>query len=185
MGLHIVLRGTVMKGRKKGSIEMYSEDRYMTMTGHLRWPHLNPIREAQAEIDRLYEEVFGPEEEAPREAQARRQEQARSANEQEIERVCRLDSDFGDLFEHGAWAGKHRSHSEGDLALGRIILRHTNQVQLIDALFRRSGLMRGKWDEMHGTQTYGSKTVELGIRLGPSKTMSEKLLELSSGVVVI
>ena len=33
----------------------------------------------------------------------------------------------------------------------------------IDALFRQSGLMRPKWDERHGEQSYGDMTISRAI----------------------
>ena len=35
---------------------------------------------------------------------------------------------------------------------------------LIDALFRRSSLMRAKWDERHGHLTYGQRTILTALR---------------------
>jgi hypothetical protein len=48
------------------------------------------------------------------------------------------------------WAGDisgYPSHSEADLALCRELVYWTEDPQQIDRLFRRSGLMREKWDE--------------------------------------
>ena len=36
---------------------------------------------------------------------------------------------------------------------------YTKDAAQIDRLFRRSGLMRAKWDEQHGEQTYGATTI--------------------------
>lgn len=57
------------------------------------------------------------------------------------------------------------SHSEADSALCWALAFYTRDPQQIDRIFRRSGLMRPKWDERHyadGT-TYGERTVERAI----------------------
>ena len=50
----------------------------------------------------------------------------------------------------------HYSHSEADITLVSHLSYWTNgDAVSIDALFRQSGLMREKWNEKYGTQTYG------------------------------
>lgn len=54
----------------------------------------------------------------------------------------------------------YSSHSEADLALMSHLAYWTNgDANRMDRLFRQSGLMREKWDERHGDQTYGEKTI--------------------------
>ena len=36
--------------------------------------------------------------------------------------------------------------------------------QQIDRLFRQSGLMRPKWDELHGKETYGNMTIQEAVK---------------------
>ena len=65
------------------------------------------------------------------------------------------------------WAGDgvaHESHSEADIALCNMLAFWTNRnpVQM-DRLFRNSGLMRPKWDEIHGPDTYGNITIQNAI----------------------
>jgi hypothetical protein len=52
-------------------------------------------------------------------------------------------------------------HSAADAALCRMLAFWTrkNKAQM-DRLFRRSGLMRAKWDEPRGTRTYGQMTID-------------------------
>ncbi len=59
------------------------------------------------------------------------------------------------------------SQSEGDLGLIRKLRFYTrgNSVQ-IDRLFRQSGLMRAKWHQRRGTQTYGESTIAKALALG-------------------
>lgn len=54
----------------------------------------------------------------------------------------------------------YASHSEADLALVAHLAYWTNgDPYRIDNLFRQSGLMRDKWDELHGAKTYGELTI--------------------------
>jgi hypothetical protein len=131
------------------------------MTGHLRWPVLSEFREAQAEIDAFYEEVFGnasTKQEAPN-----RDEPTRT--EEEVEHLCRTrqGQQFTKLFDEGVWDGgkesADKSASAGDLALCGIIARYTDDAGMIDRMFRRSRMMRGKWDEPRSEGTYGSMTI--------------------------
>jgi len=52
-GLHIFVRGTVVRAIKGDQIEVYAEGRFMAVTGHV-WPGCPPtLREQQAYLDRL------------------------------------------------------------------------------------------------------------------------------------
>lgn len=74
-----------------------------------------------------------------------------------IDRI-RADSKWRALFD-GEWEGNYSSQSEADLALCVDIASITRDPKLIDAVFRRSSLMRDKWDIVRGDATYGQKTV--------------------------
>jgi primase-polymerase (primpol)-like protein len=73
------------------------------------------------------------------------------------------------------WAGdtsgyRHEGndgHSEADLALCSLLAFWTGpDPERIDRLFRRSGLMRPKWDGRRGERTYGAVTIGEALR-GP------------------
>lgn len=61
------------------------------------------------------------------------------------------------------WAGDWNSHfnsaSEADSSVIFKLAFFTRDPEQIDRLFRRSALMRPKWDEMHGNETYGQRTI--------------------------
>ncbi|MEW5983446.1 MAG: DUF5906 domain-containing protein [Acidobacteriota bacterium] len=65
------------------------------------------------------------------------------------------------------WGGDisdYPSNSEADFALCSLLAFWTGpDAGRIDGLFRQSGLMRGKWDERHGSHTYGEMTVEKAV----------------------
>ena len=64
------------------------------------------------------------------------------------------------------WEGHthgYESHSKADMALCCLLAFWTgNGASRMDRIFRRSGLMRPKWDEVHYADgaTYGERTVE-------------------------
>src|SRR5690606_38908471 len=62
------------------------------------------------------------------------------------------------------WAGDTTGYgddaSRADLALASLLSFYTQDRAQLDRLVRRSGLMRPKWDEKRGAQTYGERTVE-------------------------
>src|SRR6202790_1340269 len=54
-GLHIIVRGKIPQGRKRGSIEIYSSKRFMTLTGDVYNP--KPIANRQELLTALYNEM--------------------------------------------------------------------------------------------------------------------------------
>jgi len=64
----------------------------------------------------------------------------------------------GELGDHGG------DHSSADLALcGALAFWTGRDPGRMDTLFRRSGLMRSKWDERRGNTTYGNMTITKAI----------------------
>ena len=59
----------------------------------------------------------------------------------------------------GDWNAHFNSASEADSSVVFTLAFYTKDAGQIDRLFRRSGLMRHKWDEVHGADTYGAMTV--------------------------
>lgn len=60
----------------------------------------------------------------------------------------------------GDWQQGYKSQSEADQALCNHLAFWTRKnVTQMDRLFRKSGLMRDKWDEQRGAETYGQKTL--------------------------
>jgi len=55
----------------------------------------------------------------------------------------------------------YASHSEADLALASLLFSYTKNREATDRLFRKSGLMRAKWDEKHYAdgRTYGQELI--------------------------
>jgi hypothetical protein len=65
---------------------------------------------------------------------------------------------FNRLFA-GVWQSSYPSQSEADLALCSLAVQCGASAEACDALMRLSGLYRAKWDERHGSRTYGEMTI--------------------------
>lgn len=136
-GLHIIGRGSVPKGRRKDSIEIYSDARYAVMTGDVF--RQAPIVDCQARLTALYERLFlakietdahmivgtgaGPSDEALLET-------ARGASN-------------GDKFVRlwgGDWESLYPSQSQADFALIDILAYYTDDRVQVARLFRASAL---------------------------------------------
>jgi len=62
-------------------------------------------------------------------------------------------------------ASGYPSPSEADAAFCALVAFYTHDPAQIDALYRRAGLFREKWDERHGAETYGAMTIRKSIEL--------------------
>jgi hypothetical protein len=158
-GVKLVARAKLPGRRcRKGKVELYDRGRYFALTGRPLGGAPADVRPAQDALDALYRELFdrGPTPSAvaqpplvnllPDDAELIRRACA-ARNGPKFERLWR-----------GDWSG-YATHSEADLALARLLAFWTGPDPVrTDALFRRSGLMRSKWDERRGSETYGQRT---------------------------
>jgi putative DNA primase/helicase len=163
-GVHILLRAALPgTRRRKGHVEMYDRARYFCVTGdHMRGCPAT-IEERQTKLDQLYAMLFPPEEDLV--AIVSRSHPVDLDDRELLERAFAARN--GAVFER-LWNGDvngYASHSEADLALASHLAFWTQaDAARIDTLFRRSGLMRDKWDSSRGDATYGSQTVEKAIQ---------------------
>jgi len=162
-GLRLFARGTLehLSGRKRDQVEMYTDGRYLTITGaHLAGTPATII-EAQAAIDRLHAAyVAKPERERPTPTAAA--QQPANLDDQEVLNAA-FKSRNGDSIRR-LWDGDTSAHdsdqSRADLALcSHLAFFADYDEHQVDRLFRQSGLMRAKWDELRGDATYGERTI--------------------------
>ncbi|SEQ01342.1 phage NrS-1 polymerase family protein [Natrinema salaciae] len=176
-GYHVLIRGSIPGDRsRRGPVEMYETARFFTVTGD----HVNatPARviERDGALEAVYNEYIG-ETESPRnkdrvDAQQDAPSESESGDgvtledEELLERARNATN--GEKFERlwrGSTAG-YESQSEADMALCCLLAFWTGgDAARVDRLFRQSGLLRDKWDEVHYADgsTYGEKTVERAI----------------------
>ena len=166
-GLHIILKGKLPDGRRRvGKWEMYGDGspRYLTVSS--LWVNNYPnIRASQSAIDAIFDKHFRSA--ALFNSQERRVRPPRlDGSDEELlwrARNARNGSLFVRLWE-GCTSDYSNDDSRADMALVNILAFYCGRdLARIDRLFRQSGLMRLKWDERHGQDTYGNITIKKAI----------------------
>lgn len=137
-GLHIIVKGKIDSGRKRSSVEIYSDDRFMTMTGDVYRPGL--ITPHQEQLQSLWEEMGKGRDASLFYAGL---EQATQSDD-EIMAIATTASNkekFIDLFFEGNYQ-KHNypSQSEADFALMDIIAFYSKNAAQTQRIFLRSKL---------------------------------------------
>jgi putative DNA primase/helicase len=152
---------TIVAGRRRGTLEVYSSGRYLTVTGNnLTWlPDV--INDAQIAIDEMWAQYLA---EKPRATPLRRSGVALAEDDCAILERARTAANgtaFRDLYDRGDLTRYADDHSRADLALiGMLAFWFGADAARIDRAFRGSTLYRAKWDERRGAQTYGERTIE-------------------------
>jgi len=149
-----------------GAIEMYDRERFFTVTGQRLPDTPTDVEERQPQYEAVYELVFGggdaPQSAMPM-AQATVSDNDRShLDDDDIIRIALRSKKSGEKFKalwEGRWQEHFGSQSEADSSFVFRLAFYTKDAAQVDRLFRRSGLMRDKWDEKHGAQTYGEMTI--------------------------
>lgn len=162
------------EGRKHGDIEMYQggpgAGRFLTVTGwHLEGTPCE-LCERASELAQMHEAIFTRRPAAPRARQSpkgygpQRTDAGHMDDAELLKRMgeSRVGTKILALFA-GHWRQMgYKTHSEADLALcGYLAYWTQNDAGAIDQLFRQSGLMRAKWDDVHrgDKATYGAMTI--------------------------
>jgi hypothetical protein len=137
-GLHIIVRGKVPSGRKRAAIEVYSSERYMTMTGDV---YRNaPIMDCNEAVNLLWLQMGG--------AQTSSQQfegwaEARESDHAVYTKACSAANGqkFKDLHE-GRWEDYYPSQSEADFAYVDIVAFYTQNREQIKRMFQACMLGR-------------------------------------------
>ena len=178
-GIHIICKGSLPDGarRKAGvGVEMYDKGRFFTMTGNVILDL--PIEDRTEEIKPLWEKYLNTktEEEVPvgfkgivfGENRQSKTVEIGSSNLSDVDliekiRNSRYGGDFISLY-NGDMSAYKNDHSSADMALCQILAFWTGcDKNQMDRIFRSSALMRPKWDQMRGRDTYGSITMDNAI----------------------
>lgn len=134
-GLHIIVKGHVPAGRRRSKIEVYSSQRYMTMTGDVFGDF--PIAERQDLITVLWQQMGG-------DAAAKIYDGNAEELYPDSEVINRaLKAVNGEKFSallNGNWQQFYPSQSEADFAFIDIIAFYTQNREQIERLFRGSPL---------------------------------------------
>lgn len=161
-GLHLFARGTLAGDwHRRGDVEIYWEGRFATITGH----HVPGTPDAPmpvtAALEQLYAGLAPPQ---PVHAAKFTDWQLEHSYLSDAEVLAKAGAarnglKFTELYA-GDVFGYEGDESAADLALcGMLAYWCGNETSQMDRLFRRSGLMRPKWDTRRGAGTYGSQTL--------------------------
>jgi primase-polymerase (primpol)-like protein len=179
-GYHVIIQGELPGERnRRGSIELYDTARFFTVTGdHVEETPTHVARRQDALVAIHREYVHDTDSDVKSESGHRGAGDEQSATNSPVE----VDVDLKDeeLLEKATnasngrkferlWNGNtvgYESQSEADMALCYLLAFWTggDHTQM-DQLFRQSGLLREKWDEVHyaNGSTYGEKTIERAV----------------------
>lgn len=181
------LDGAALVGMSK--IEAYSRARYFAVTGRLLPGSASVVREAQSELNALVERCNArpgplslPKQSDPKPALAKWgapcassgstppasgwwRDVVRLTDDDVIERAGQAKN--SDKFKR-LWSGDTSEYgndeSRADLALCSMLAFWTDKdADQMDRIFRKSGLMRPKWDEKRGARSYGQVTIDKAI----------------------
>jgi primase-polymerase (primpol)-like protein len=179
-GYHVLITGELPEGKnRRGNFELYDTARFFTVTGdHVDETPTHVARRQDALVAIHREYVKDTESDVKSEPG----QQGATDEQSETNRTVEIDVDLEDeeLLEKAKnasngtkferlWNGNtvgYDSQSEADMALCYLLAFWTGGDQIrMDQLFRQSGLLREKWDEVHYADgsTYGEKTIERAI----------------------
>ena len=162
-GIHILVKAKLPASGhndQKNGVEVYDQGRFMTMTGHSVGDV--PIMENQDALDALVKRYWPQDFDPPAPLVKHPIDYTQSPKHSDDEIIGLMANAANGNKVMGLWEGEfagYASQSEADLALCNCIKFYTQSARQIDSLFRQSALYRPKWDEKHGSQTYGEMTI--------------------------
>lgn len=160
-GVHIICKGNAPDGgNRKDNIEIYSEGRYFTVTGKIFNSNYTAVNDCQNDLNNIHDKYIKKEKNKP----IVKQETIKSIDDLLTLAIkSKQGNDFQSLF-NGNWQLKYKSQSEADIAFCNMLAFWTKRdIAAMDNIFRRSGLMRDKWNKKHGAMTYGQSTLERAV----------------------
>ena len=163
-GIHIICKGSLPgEGNRHENVEMYDSGRYFAMTGDIIGNFFQ-ISDGSENIKPLYEKYIGAHRKSEKSSPSAISIRPRmSKTEDELLHMAmnsRQGLAFSALYA-GHWEGKYSSRSEADMALCSMLAFWCGKdTAMMDKLFRRSGLMREKWDRKQSGSTYGALTLQ-------------------------
>lgn len=156
-GLHIIVKGSIPGDRRrKDNVEMYESGRFFALTGNFFG---NNKQVADADLTHLYKTYIDNPKVIPMPKQSTVKFGINDLTTSEIIREA-INSKAGERFNkllNGKWERLYTSQSEADMAFANDLAFWTaKDFTKMDEIFRSSGLMRPKYDEIHGKVSYGT-----------------------------
>ena len=164
-GIHIICKGSIPGARRrKGNVEMYSETRFLTVSGNGigNYEEVTAINEKN--MDRIYRKYL-ENNVIPFNAGGSFGQTIDLTESEIISSIMRSKQSYKfQEFMNGGWEKTYTSQSEADLAFSNLLAFWCGRDYVkMDSIFRQSSLIRGKWDERHGQVTYGEATLNKAI----------------------
>lgn len=170
-GLHVICRGFLpdlgnrssdVKGMKE--LELYDEARYFTFTGRHLDGTPETVENRVQDIYDLCQEVF----DEPEPESASTPAKPNDLEDQQLIEKAKSADDGGKFAQlwNGDTSGKGDDHSRADQALvNKLAFWTGGDRNRMDSLFRKSSLMREKWDAVHHRdgRTYGEMTIDTAL----------------------
>lgn len=158
-GIHIICKGKLpASGRRKANVEMYSEGRFFIMTGNIAAEYID-IVDCTESIKALHSKYIATKPQVNKIIPI-------NLSDNEIIKLA-SNSKQGSAFKllwSGNWEGLYNSQSEADIAFCNMLAFWCQRdAQVMDSLFRQSGLYREKWDRKQAGSTYGAITISKAI----------------------
>lgn len=151
-GIHAICKGDIPASRKisRLGVEIYTKGRFFTVTGNRLMDYPGEISKCAEALKTIFSRYVD-----------------KSPADDILDLIIK--SNDAEMFRRlfsGNWQGDYPSQSEADLALCNKLAFWTGKdAHLMDQLFRRSALMRPKWNEKHFAdgRTYGQAVIEKAI----------------------
>lgn len=148
---------------RKGQLEVYTQGRFLTVTGnHLEGTPFT-VESRQEALDAMHSRYFTS---LPPVEVTKPVTGLVSLSDSKLIMIAKKSkqgSDFTRLL-NGEWEGMYESQSQADQAFCNMLAFWSGKdAAQMDSMFRNSGLYRAKWDEIHGAQTYGQMTIAKAI----------------------
>lgn len=163
-GIHIICKGKLPQGgRRKKNVEMYESGRFFIMTGNRAAEYLE-IAEGSERIKPLHEKYIGGGNTPTTGIIKAMPLNLTDSEVLKLAEKSKQGKTFSDLY-NGNWEGYFTSQSEADLSFCNMLAFWCRcDEQLMDRIFRSSGLMRPKWERKQSGSTYGALTIKKAIK---------------------
>lgn len=171
-GIHIIYKGKnhdewnkkVMNALGDGiHLEMYQKERYFTVTGNV---YMNkPVADREDSTALIYMTYMQKKQNSGTPTPVRTAKPLNLTEKEIIDKAMNAQNGltFSELYS-GNWQNKYSSQSEADMAFCNMLAFWCQKdFDMMDKIFRSSGLMRDKWTEKHGQATYGEITLNKAI----------------------
>jgi hypothetical protein len=189
LGLKFWMRGTLpARGFKKSwsgqdgercGVEIYDDGRYFTVTGRAYWPVPATIPDLGGAALAIYREYLTDGEGSRGKSQPERAVRPETGANGTVPHTTTLTDDeliekaagsangpeFSALYHSGDRSGHGQDDSRADFHLAcKLVFWAGPDPHRVDRLFRRSALMRDKWDTPRPGGTYGSETIRAALK---------------------